>query len=223
MQARPAASSTRASPAPTRISPAARPSRDLEAVACPTFEDALQAVKAGDARYAMIPIENSVAGRVADIHHLLPDADLYIVGEHFLRVRHQLMAAPGASLKTVKRVLSHTHALGQCRKHAAQARTDARAGGRHRRLGAHGQGGERPRARRHRIGARRRDLRPRDPRRRRRGRGAQHDALRRARRRARRRRAGRRRRSSRPSSSACATFRPRSTRRWAASRPTAST
>jgi len=87
----------------------------LEAVACPTFEDALLAVKSGDARYAMIPIENSVAGRVADIHHLLPGADLYIVGEHFLRVRHQLMAAPGASLETVKRVLSHTHALGQCR------------------------------------------------------------------------------------------------------------
>jgi prephenate dehydratase len=64
----------------------------------------------------MIPIENSVAGRVADIHHLLPDADLYIVGEHFLRVRHQLMAAPGATLKTVKRVLSHTQALGQCRR-----------------------------------------------------------------------------------------------------------
>jgi prephenate dehydratase len=89
---------------------------DLEAVACPTFEDALQAVKAGEARLAMIPIENSVAGRVADIHHLLPDADLYIVGEHFLRVRHQLMAAPGATLKTIKRVLSHTQALGQCRR-----------------------------------------------------------------------------------------------------------
>ena len=88
----------------------------LEAVACPTFEDALQAVKAGEARLAMIPIENSVAGRVADIHHLLPDADLYIVGEHFLRVRHQLMAAPGATLKTIKRVMSHTHALGQCRR-----------------------------------------------------------------------------------------------------------
>jgi prephenate dehydratase len=87
----------------------------LEAVACPTFEDALLAVKSGEARYAMIPIENSVAGRVADIHHLLPEADLYIVGEHFLRVRHQLMAAPGASLGTIKRVLSHTHALGQCR------------------------------------------------------------------------------------------------------------
>ncbi len=89
---------------------------DIEAVACPTFEDALLAVRSGEARFAMIPIENSVAGRVADIHHLLPDADLYIVGEHFLRVRHQLMAAPGASLKTISRVLSHTHALGQCRK-----------------------------------------------------------------------------------------------------------
>jgi prephenate dehydratase len=88
----------------------------LEAVACPTFEDTLSAVKSGEALYAMIPIENSVAGRVADIHHLLPDADLYIVGEHFLRVRHQLMAAPGASLKSIKRVLSHTQALGQCRR-----------------------------------------------------------------------------------------------------------
>ncbi len=88
---------------------------DLEPVACATFEDALAAVKTGEARYAMIPIENSVAGRVADIHHLLPDAGLSIVGEHFLRVRHQLMALPGASLLTVKRALSHTQALGQCR------------------------------------------------------------------------------------------------------------
>jgi prephenate dehydratase len=88
---------------------------DLEAAACATFEDALAAVKAGDARYAMIPIENSVAGRVADIHHLLPGAGLYIVGEHFLRVRHQLLAVPGATLQTVKKALSHTQALGQCR------------------------------------------------------------------------------------------------------------
>ena len=77
----------------------------------PTFEDALAAVKGGDARYAMIPIENSVAGRVADIHHLLPDAGLHIVGEHFLRVRHQLMALPGATLLTVKqRALAHAGA-----------------------------------------------------------------------------------------------------------------
>ncbi len=84
-------------------------------IACPTFEDALTAVKTGDVSLAMIPIENSVAGRVADIHHLLPGADLYIVGEHFLRVRHQLMAKKGATLATIKRVLSHTQALGQCR------------------------------------------------------------------------------------------------------------
>ena len=88
---------------------------DLEPVACPTFEDALAAVKSGDCRFAMIPIENSVAGRVADIHHLLPKAELYITGEHFLRVRHQLMALPGATLGTVKQVYSHTQALGQCR------------------------------------------------------------------------------------------------------------
>jgi prephenate dehydratase len=87
----------------------------LDAVAYPTFEDALAAVKSGEALYAMIPIENSVAGRVADIHHLLPDAGLYIVGEHFLRVRHQLMAKKGTNLASIKRVMSHTHALGQCR------------------------------------------------------------------------------------------------------------
>jgi len=88
---------------------------DFEAAACATFEDALAAVKGGEARYAMIPIENSVAGRVADIHHLLPNAGLHIVGEHFLRVRHQLMALPAATLVTVKKALSHTQALGQCR------------------------------------------------------------------------------------------------------------
>ncbi len=89
---------------------------DMEPVACPTFEDALAAVKSGGARYAMIPIENSVAGRVADIHHLLPEADLYIVNEQFERIRHQLLGLPGAKTDELKRVLSHTHALGQCRK-----------------------------------------------------------------------------------------------------------
>ncbi len=88
----------------------------LEAVPCATFEDALDAVSAKDCDLAMIPIENSVAGRVADIHHLLPGVRLYIVAEHFERVRHQLMALPGASLETVKRALSHTQALGQCGK-----------------------------------------------------------------------------------------------------------
>jgi prephenate dehydratase len=93
---------------------AARP--DLVPLAYPTFEDALAAVKTGEVDYAMIPIENSVAGRVADIHHLLPDAGLYIVGEHFLPINFQLMAPRGARLEGIRDVYSHVHALGQCRK-----------------------------------------------------------------------------------------------------------
>jgi prephenate dehydratase len=87
----------------------------VEPVPCPTFEDAFAAVSAGEADLAMIPIENSVAGRVADIHHLMPDSGLHIVAEHFLPIRHQLMARKGATLKTIKTVQSHIHALGQCR------------------------------------------------------------------------------------------------------------
>src|SRR6476646_6272999 len=87
-----------------------------EPLACPTFEDALAAVKGGEAKLAMIPIENSVAGRVADIHHLLPDSGLYIVGEHFERIRNQLLTLPGVKLKDLKTVHSHTMALGQCSK-----------------------------------------------------------------------------------------------------------
>jgi prephenate dehydratase len=86
------------------------------AVPCPTFEDAFAAVRTGRADLAMIPIENSIAGRVADIHHLMPDAGLHIVGEVFLPVQHQLLAAKAATLKTIKSVESHIHALGQCRK-----------------------------------------------------------------------------------------------------------
>jgi prephenate dehydratase len=88
----------------------------MEPLACPTFEDALAAVKGGEARLAMIPIENSVAGRVADIHHLLPDSGLFIVAEHFERIRHQLLTLPGVKLNELKTVHSHTMALGQCRK-----------------------------------------------------------------------------------------------------------
>jgi len=87
----------------------------MEPLACPTFEDALAAVKGGEARLAMIPIENSVAGRVADIHHLLPDSGLFIVAEHFERIRHQLLTLPGVKLGDLKTVHSHTMALGQCR------------------------------------------------------------------------------------------------------------
>ncbi|MDJ0512907.1 MAG: prephenate dehydratase [Methyloceanibacter sp.] len=89
---------------------------DMEAVPCATFEDALAAVKTGAAKLAMIPIENSVAGRVADIHHLLPDSGLFIIGEHFERIRHQLLTLPGAKLAGLKSVHSHIMALGQCRK-----------------------------------------------------------------------------------------------------------
>src|SRR5881275_405184 len=65
---------------------------DHQAVPCPTFEDAFTAVASGEADLGMIPIENSVAGRVSDIHHLMPHAGLHIVGEHFMPVRHQLLA-----------------------------------------------------------------------------------------------------------------------------------
>jgi len=85
---------------------------DMEAVGCATFEDTLLAVHEGRAACAMIPVENSVAGRVADVHHLLPDSGLQIIGEHFERISHQLLALPGA-LRTVH---SHIQALGQCRQ-----------------------------------------------------------------------------------------------------------
>ncbi len=82
---------------------------------CATFEDAFNAVRTGRAELAMIPIENSVAGRVADIHHLMPHSGLHIVAEYFMPVHHQLMAIRSASFKTLKTVESHIHALGQCR------------------------------------------------------------------------------------------------------------
>ncbi len=89
---------------------------DHDAIPCATFEDALQQIAEGSAGLGMIPIENSVAGRVADIHHLLPTAGLHIVGEYFLPLHHYLLAPKGATLETVKTVQSHVMALGQCRK-----------------------------------------------------------------------------------------------------------
>jgi len=89
---------------------------DAEAVPCATFEDAFAAIASGEADLGMIPIENSVAGRVADIHHLMPHSGLHIIAEHFMPVRHQLLAVKGATLKDIKTVESHVHALGQCRK-----------------------------------------------------------------------------------------------------------
>ncbi len=87
----------------------------LETLPCAAFEDAFQAVAEGRANLAMIPIDNSSAGRVADVFHLLPNSGLHIVGEHFQSVRHQLLGVPGATLQTVKTAHSHVQALSQCR------------------------------------------------------------------------------------------------------------
>ena len=98
---------------------------DMEPVACRTFEDAFAAVAEGDVALAMIPIDNTVAGRVADIHHLMPASNLFIVGEHFLRVRHQLLVLPGTTPQDLQRITSHTHALGQCRRVIAEMGLEA--------------------------------------------------------------------------------------------------
>jgi prephenate dehydratase len=87
----------------------------LRTLPCAGFEDAIAAVRRGRARLAMLPIENSVAGRVADIHHLMPDSGLHIIAEHFQRVNHHLLAPKGATVKGLKVVRSHVHALSQCR------------------------------------------------------------------------------------------------------------
>ena len=89
---------------------------DAEAIACASFEDVFAAVDTGEADLALIPIDNSIAGRVADIHHFLPGSGLHIIAEHFLRIRFHLMGVPGTTLETIKTVHSHVHALGQCRK-----------------------------------------------------------------------------------------------------------
>ena len=89
----------------------------MEPLPCPTFEDAFNAVETGKADLAMIPIENTIAGRVADIHHLLPESKLSIVGEYFLPIHFQLMVLPDVERKEIKSVHSHIHALGQCRKY----------------------------------------------------------------------------------------------------------
>ena len=88
----------------------------VETLPCDTFEQAMDAVRGGDAELAMLPCENSLAGRVPDIHALLPGSGLYVVGEHFQRVEHCLLAPRGASLAGVRRVHSHAVALGQVRR-----------------------------------------------------------------------------------------------------------
>ncbi len=89
---------------------------DLTPLPCPTFADAFKTVENGKADMAMIPIDNSIAGRVADIHHLLPESPLFIVAEHFVPVHHCLLGTKETKLSDLKTVYSHVHALPQCKK-----------------------------------------------------------------------------------------------------------
>lgn len=88
----------------------------METLPLPYFEDVFEAVEQGKAKYAMIPIENSQAGRVAEIHNILPKTKLHIIDEHILKVEHQLYGIKGAKLEQVKEVYSHPQALMQCRE-----------------------------------------------------------------------------------------------------------
>ena len=89
---------------------------EMEVLPCDTFEDVFDSVRSGKSSLAMIPIENSVAGRVADIHYLLPDSGLFITREHFQKVNHCLLAKKGSKISDLKNVYSHIQALSQCRK-----------------------------------------------------------------------------------------------------------
>ena len=87
----------------------------METVPCHTFEDAFAACQGGATDLAMIPVDNTLAGRVADVHHLLPRSGLRVVGEHFLKIEHALLGVRGAHIKDLRHVHSHLHALPQCR------------------------------------------------------------------------------------------------------------
>lgn len=88
---------------------------DMEPMPCATFEDCFSAVEEDRAALAMIPLENTIAGRVGDIHYLLPRTSLQIISEYYLPIRHQLMGLPGASLSDIESARSHIMGLGQCR------------------------------------------------------------------------------------------------------------
>lgn len=98
---------------------------EQEYIPCDTFEIAMELVKNGDVDKAVIPVENSNAGRVSDVHFLLPEAGLHIVGEHFMRIEHQLLAIKGAKLEDIQSAASHPQALAQCseflKKHSIRA------------------------------------------------------------------------------------------------------
>ena len=97
---------------------------DMNPRPCPSFAQAFNAVSPGEASLAMIPVENTVAGRVSDIYHLLPEGGLFIIGEKYLPIRHQLLGVKGAKLEDIKVARSHPMALGQVRKRLAAERID---------------------------------------------------------------------------------------------------
>lgn len=96
----------------------------MQALPCRTFEDVIEAVRKGEADLAMLPVENSTYGRVADIHHLLPESGLHIVDEAFVRVHINLLAVKGTRLEQVRAAMSHTVLLGQCRGFLQEHRLD---------------------------------------------------------------------------------------------------
>lgn len=89
---------------------------DLETIPCASFDDVFKAVHDEKADLAMIPVDNTIAGRVADVHHLMPEGDLFIIGEHFQPIRHALLGVKGTKKEVLSHVHSHIHALPQCRK-----------------------------------------------------------------------------------------------------------
>ena len=89
---------------------------DMEVLPCRAFEDVIDAVRNHDADLAMLPVENSTYGRVADIHRLLPESCLHIVDEAFVRVHINLLGVPGAQISDVKNAFSHLVLLPQCRE-----------------------------------------------------------------------------------------------------------
>jgi len=89
---------------------------DLETLPCDSFDEAFNAVMEGRSDLAMIPVDNTIAGRVADVHHLMPQGDLFIIGEHFQLISHMLLGLPNSNIEDIKHVHSHVHAIPQCRK-----------------------------------------------------------------------------------------------------------
>ncbi|MFP1642963.1 prephenate dehydratase [Pontitalea aquivivens] len=92
----------------------------MEAMPCATFEEVIEQVRKGEADLGMLPVENSTYGRVADIHHLLPESGLHIVDEAFVRVHINLLALPGTKIDQIEAAMSHTVLLGQCRSFLRQ-------------------------------------------------------------------------------------------------------